>query len=374
MRLANIGHLGVKELWSLAREPILLALILFAFSLAVVSASTSLPETLHDTPIAVVDEDRSQLSARIIDAFTPPQFLPPIRISADQMEARMDAGLDTFALDIPPDLERDLLAGHSPTILLNVDATRISQAFSGSGYIQRIILQEAQAFAERRPDGREAGVRLVDRVRFNPELNRGWFGSVVELINNITMLSLVLTGAALIRERERGTVEHLLAMPVTPLEIMLSKVWSMGLVVLSATALSMLVVIHGWLEVPILGSLPLFFVGVILNLFATSSMGIFMGTLARSMPQFGLMLMLVLLPLEMLSGGTTPRESMPQWVRIGMLLAPNTHFVSLSQGILFRGAGMAVVWPQFLALALIGLVFFAVALRRFRRSITAMGE
>jgi len=123
-------------------------------------------------------------------------------------------------------------------------------------------------------------------------------------------------------------------------------------VVLSATALSMLVVIHGWLEVPILGSLPLFFVGVILHLFATSSMGIFMGTLARSMPQFGLMLMLVLLPLEMLSGGTTPRESMPQWVRIGMLLAPNAHFVSLSQGILFRGAGMAVVWPQFLALAL----------------------
>ncbi|KEF40839.1 MAG: membrane protein [Cyanobium sp. CACIAM 14] len=374
MRPANVWHLGLKELWSLAREPVLLALIVFAFTLAVVSASTSLPDTLHNTPIAIVDEDRSQLSSRLLDAFTPPQFLPPRRISAGEMDARMDAGLDTFALDIPPDFERDLLAGRSPTIQLNVDATRMSQAFSGSAYIQSILLQEVETFTAQRADRRPAEVRLVDRVRFNPALERSWFGSVVELINNVTMLSLVLTGAALIRERERGTIEHLLAMPVTPLEIMLSKVWSMGLVVLAATALSLLVVIRGLLAVPISGSLPLFFAGVMLNLFATSSLGIFLGTLARSMPQFGLLLMLVLLPLEMLSGGTTPRESMPPWVQIGMLAAPNTHFVLLSQGILFRGAGLGVVWPPFLALALIGLVFFAVALHRFRRAITAMGE
>ena len=161
-------------------------------------------------------------------------------------------------------------------------------------------------------------------------------------------------------------------MPVTPLEIMTSKVWAMGLVVLAAAALSLVFVVQWLLAVPIEGSIALFLTGTALHLFATTSMGIFMGTFTRSMPQFGLLLMLVLLPLQMLSGGSTPRESMPEWVQQVTLAAPTTHFVMLAQGILYRGAGLAVVWPQFLALALIGALFFGVALARFRRTIGTM--
>jgi ABC-2 type transport system permease protein len=95
-------------------------------------------------------------------------------------------------------------------------------------------------------------------------------------------------------------------------------------------------------------------------------MGIFLATMAGSMPQFGLLLMLILLPLQVLSGGLTPRESMPQIVQDIMLAAPNTHFVILAQGVLFRGAGIDVVWPQILALFVIGSVLFALSLRRFR--------
>jgi ABC-2 type transport system permease protein len=195
---------------------------------------------------------------------------------------------------------------------------------------------------------------------------------VIKLIDQITMLAIVLTGAALIRERERGTIEHLLVMPVTPFEIMVSKVWSMGLVVLVACAFSLAVVVQGLLSVPIEGSIALFLCGAAVHLFATTSMGIFLGTFARSMPQFGLLMMLVLLPLQMLSGGSTARESMPEWVQQVMLVAPTTHFVMLAQGILYRGAGLDVVWPQFLALALIGVVFFGIALARFRKTIGAM--
>jgi len=195
----------------------------------------------------------------------------------------------------------------------------------------------------------------------------------MEVINNVTMLAIVLTGAALIREKEHGTVEHLLVMPVTPFEIMISKVWSMGLVVLIASALSLLFIVEGALSVPIQGSITLFLLGTALHLFATTSMGIFLGTVARSMPQFGLLLMLILLPLQMLSGGTTPRESMPAFVQDIMLAAPNTHFVSLAQAILYRGAGLDVVWPQFLALLLIGGVLFILSLNRFRKAIVTMG-
>ncbi len=216
-------------------------------------------------------------------------------------------------------------------------------------------------------------VELSLRSRFNPLLDQSWFGAVMEVINNVTLLAIVLTGAALIREREHGTIEHLLVMPVTPFEIMLSKVWTMALVVLAATAFSLLFVVEGALSVPIEGSLPLFLAGTALHLFATTSMGIFLGTVTRSMPQFGLLLMLVLLPLQMLSGGMTPRESMPEMVQYLMMAAPTTHFVSFAQAILFRGAGLAVVWPQFAALAVIGAVLFGFSLGYFRKSLASIG-
>jgi ABC-2 type transport system permease protein len=373
MRLKNIVHLGVKELWSLARDPMMLLLIVFAFTISIYSTASALPDTLHKAPLAIVDEDQSALSKRIVNAFQPPLFLPPKMVSREEMDARMDAGLDTFALDIPPRFQEDVLAGRSPVIQLNTDATRVGQAFSGSSYVQTIALGEVQTWLERyRSSGATPVVEVQDRVRFNANLSRSWFGAVVALIDMITMLSVLLTGAALIRERERGTVEHLLVMPVTPFEIMTSKVWSMGLVVLVASAVSMRLVVQGWLGVPIEGSVPLFVCGTALHLFAVTSLGMFLATFARTMPQFALLMIMVLLPLQMLDGGMTPRESMPEWVQRIMLGAPTTHFVMLSQGILFRGGGLEVVWPQFLALAVIGMVLFGVALARFRRTIGSM--
>ena len=369
MRAANIIYLGIKELRGLARDPAMLALIVFAFSFSIYSASTAMPEQLSKAAIAIVDEDRSPLSARIADAFFPPFFMPPSMIAPPEMDHRMDAGIDTFALDIPPEFQSDLLAGRRPTIQLNVDATRMSQAFTGAGYIQSIVASEIEAFVRRYRASVPAPVELALRARFNPSLTISWFGSVIEVVNNVTMLSIILTGAALIREREHGTIEHLLVMPVTPLEIMAGKIWSMALVVLAACALSLLLVVQGLLAVPLQGSVALFLAGAAVHLFAATSLGVFLATVARSMPQFGLLLILVLLPLEMLSGGTTPRESMPEIVQYLMLAAPTTHFIMLGQAILFRGAGFETVWPQFIALAVIGLLLFTMALARFRKAV-----
>jgi ABC-2 type transport system permease protein len=370
MRAANVFNLGVKELRSLARDRTMLILIVYSFTLAIYATATAFPETLNRASIAIVDEDQSQISARIAGAFYPPYFLPPRMISPAEMNARMDSGLDTFSVGIPPNFQRDLLAGRRPAIQLNVDATRMSQAFTGSGYIQTIVGDEVTEFARRYRGNAAPPVDLVLRARFNPELKPSWFGSIMEVINQVTMLSIILTGAALIREREHGTIEHLLVMPVTPLEIMTSKVWSMALVVLVACGFSLLTIVQGALGVPIEGSIALFLTGAALHLFATTSMGIFLATIARSMPQFGLLLILVLLPLTMLSGGMTPRESMPEAVQIVMLAAPTTHFVMLAQAILYRGAGIAAVWPQFLALLAIGAILFGYALARFRKTIS----
>ena len=372
LHLLNVYRLGVKELWSLLRDPTMLVLIVYVFTLSVYTAATAMPEILHKAPIAIVDEDQSQLSQRIASAFYPPQFSPPAMISLGEVDPGMDSGAYTFVLDIPPNFQRDVLAGRQPALQLNIDATRMSQAFTGNSYVQQIINLEVNEFVRRQRGSTAMPIELALRARFNPSLDKTWFGGLMRIINNVTMLSIILTGAALIREREHGTIEHLLVMPVTPAQNMLSKVWSMALVVLIASFLSLTLMVRGVLGVPIEGSIALFFAGAALSLFATTSMGIFIATLARNMPQFGMLMMLTIMPLQMLSGGTTPRESMPEIVQNIMLVAPTTHFVELSQAILYRGAGLETVWQPFLALALIGAVLFFLSLARFRKTIGQM--
>ncbi|MGK8436788.1 ABC transporter permease [Ectopseudomonas hydrolytica] len=369
--LSNILNLGVKEFRSLWRDRAMLLLIAWAFTMNVYSAATGLPDSLHNAPIAVFDEDRSPLATRLLESFQPPYFLPAQRVTPDEMARGMDSGRYTFGLSIPPNFQEDVLAGRRPTLLISVDATQISQAFIGAGYIQNIIADEVLTFAARSNAGFVLPSNLAIRVEYNPNLIQKWFGAVMEVLNEITMLSVILTGAALIREREHGTLEHLLVMPVTPLEIMCAKVWSMVVVVLLAAALSLICVVQGLLAVPINGSMTLFLGGAALALFASSSLGILLGTIARSMPQLGLLTILMLLPLLILSGSITPSESMPQLVQDVMQLMPTTHFVSMAQAVLYRGAGLSLVWPQFLAMAGIGLACFMIALTRLRHSVAA---
>ncbi|MAC78819.1 MAG: hypothetical protein CML66_12235 [Rhodobacteraceae bacterium] len=367
MRLSSVFRLGVKELWGLARDPVLVLLILYAFSFSVSSSARSEPETLNRAAIAIVDEDNSPLSQRIADAFYPPHFTDPRMITLDEVDERLDAGIDTFVLDIPPNFQRDVLADREPDMQLNVDATRMTQAFSGAGYVETIVTQEVTEFLARVRETNDQPVTLALRAKFNQQLDPMWFGAINALISSISMLSIILGGAALIREREHGTIEHMLVMPLAPVEILASKVWSMGLVVFLATVFCLRVIIQGQLQVPIPGSIGLFYIGAALQLFATTSLGFFLATVAGSMPQFALLMILTLLPMQMLSGGGTPRENMPEFVQTIMLAAPDTHFVMIAQAVLFRGAGLDVIWPQFLWLAGIGGILFYLALRKFRK-------
>lgn len=367
--LANVFRLGVKELRSLYADPVLLLLMLYIFTVAIYQITQNVHMEVTDAAVAIVDEDRSRLSHRIADAVLPPQFKQPVELGAAELDMGLERGDFVFALTIPHGFERDLMAGRRPALQLDVDATAMSMAGNGAVYLETIVLRELAA-AQDLDFESAVPFRVVTRAAFNPNLGSRSFMAIMQLVENITILAVILTGAAFIREREHGTIEHLLVMPVTPLEIMVSKVWSMGLVVLAASALSIVFVVKGWLAVAIDGSVALFLLGAALQLFATTSMGIFLATVAGSMPQFGLLLMMTLLPLQTLSGSMTPRESMPQFVQDIMLAAPNTHFVMLAQAILFRGAGLESVWPQLLALAVIGSVFFVIALRRFRAFLT----
>ncbi len=370
-RPASVFHLGVKELRSLYRDPAILVLITFAFTIMIYLAGKAVSMELYNAPIAIVDEDRSPLSGRITSAFYGPGFKTPVLIEIAEIDSVMDMGTYTFVLNIPPNFQRNVLAGTSPEIQVNVDATQISQAFIGAGYIQNITLGEISEFVHGYRMSEQLPVDLITRMRFNPSLTSAWFGGVMELINITTLLSIILTGAALIREREHGTLEHLLVMPLTAVEIMLSKVLAMGLVVLIASALSLHYMIAGVLQMPIAGSIPLFLLATAIFLFSTTSLGILLGTIARTMPQLGLLMLLLIIPLQLLSGGSTPYESMPDGVQLAMQIAPTSHFVKIAQAILYRGAGIEAIWPNFIANIAIGLLFFLIALARFRSNLVA---
>jgi len=362
----NIFWLGIKELRSFLHDFVLLGLVIYSFSLAVVMQARSNSQELHNASIAFVDEDNSELSRRIAHAFLPPYFQLPQQIVEKDVVSLMNKGKYTFVVDIPPEFEQYVLARRQPVIQVDVDATAMVQAGLGSGYAEQIITTEVADFLSHSEGVPLSPVNLDVRIAFNPNLTTAWFTTVMGIINNVTMLAIILARAAIVREREHGTMDHLLVMPLTPFEIAMSKVWANGLVITVAVGLSLYLVIHWMLAVPIAGSIPLFMLGVVIYLFFATAIGIFLGTLARSMPQLGLLFMLVYLPMNMLSGSNTPLESMPSWLATVMQLSPSTHFVLFAQSILYRGAGIDVVWPQFLAVAVVGGLFFSFAILRFR--------
>jgi ABC-2 type transport system permease protein len=377
-RIENVFRLGVKELRGVRADVVLVFLIIYSFTYSVYEPARNSAGELANASVAIVDEDHSEASRRIRDAMRRPFALPAQVISIDEVDRAMDLGRFTFVVNIPPNFERDLMKGRWTPIQFNVDATAMSQVTTGARYIQYVIAQEvaalrgiAQEVAALRayPGGAPPEVELVVRAEYNANLDDYRFAGIAQIINNITLVAMFLTGAAVIREREHGTLEHLLVLPLGPAEICLSKIWANGLVVMVAAQLSLLIVVQWWLGVPIPGSIPLFMLGQAIYLFAVTSLGIYLATLATSMPQFAPLAMSVFLVLELLSGGATPLESMPEALQTVMQFSPTTHFVTFAPAILFRGAGFDIVWPEFLWVAGIGAVLFTAALLRFRKTL-----
>tara|TARA_R110002074_G_scaffold105279_1_gene227444 strand:+ start:8927 stop:10054 length:1128 start_codon:yes stop_codon:yes gene_type:complete len=372
-RWQNILYLGVKELRSLKTDPVLVFMIIYAFTYAVYAVSKGMSFDVADASVAIVDEDRSTLSRSIADAILEPYFKSVVEIGADEIDEGMNAGRYVFVIDIPPSFEKDLLSNRQPTIQLNVDATAIAQAGSGATYLASIISNEVEHYLLGHSTTVEIPIDLIIRTKFNSNGTSYWFMAIMQVVNNVTILSVILTGAAFIRERERGTVEHLLVMPVTPFEIMMAKIWANGLVILVAVLLSLIFVVHLLLGVPLGGSLLLFMAAAVLYEFSVTALGILLATFSNSMPQFGLLAMPILIIFELLSGGSTPLETMPTWLQFLMNLTPAPHFVNLAQAILFRSAGFEIIWPYLAILAVIGAIYFLIALLRFRSTIVQLG-
>jgi len=373
LRLANVFRLGIKELYSLRADPILLVMIVYAFTFAVYAQATGAKTEVENVAVGIVDEDDTELSRRIAGAILEPQFKRAVQLTPSEIDPGMNSGRYVFVLEIPPKFEQDVLANKRPTVQIDVDATALTQAGVGAGYLQNIIEQEALGYLQHREGAITTPINLVIRTAFNPNHYSEWFLGIMAVINNITMLTIVLTGAALIREREHGTVEHLLVMPVRPAEIMTAKIWANGLVIVVVAILSLWFVVHSVLRVPLSGSMPLFLGGTVLYEISVAALGILLATFTGTMGQFGLLVVPVLVILNLLSGSATPPESMPPWLINVMQFTPTPHFVSFAQAVLYRAAGLDIVWRYLAALAAITAVYFGVSLVRFRKTLASFG-
>jgi ABC-2 type transport system permease protein len=368
--VSNIFRLVIKELRSIRADPTMLILVAYAFSVSVNTVASGAVTEATNLSVGIVDEDGSELSRQIAESLVRPTFQPAVQIKASDIDTKLDKGELLFVLEIPPNFQADIRAQKKTSLQINVDATAVAQAGNGANYLKASISNEIQSFISGRSEADAQPINLVVRARFNPNLKTAWFSAMTQVVNQITLLTVILTGAALIREREQGTVEHLLVMPVVPPEIMLAKMFANGLVILCAAMLSLWFVVHQWIGAPIAGSLLVFLLGAAIYALVVAALGILLGTLATNMGQFGLLAMPVLMVTQLLSGSNTPMESMPVWLQyVIQTISPTPHFVSFAQAVLFRGADLTIVWRPLIAMLIIGSVYFVVALSRFRKVI-----
>ena len=370
--LHNILYLTAKEIRSFLRDYALLALVVFMFSSSIYSTAKNITTEMKNAAVAVYDQDRSTLTYRIRDSLLPPQFKSVEDIDEPEIDRAMDTGRYTFILSFPPNYTADLLAGRRPQVQLLVDATAMSQAGKGTGYLQEIIRREN---AEYLKDYAPAVLPFEPQINilFNPNLKTEWFMPVSQIVGNAALMAMILAGAAVIRERERGTIEHLLVMPVTAFELMMGKIFANGAVIMLAALGSLWFVVHLGIGVPIQGSLLLYAAGMALFMFSAAALGIMISTFAPTMGQFGMLILPVYIVMNLFAGGSSPRDNMPHAAQIISEYWPLTQFMKFSQNIVFRGAGIETVWSQMLVMALIGTAFLVLALLRFRKMLEQQG-
>ncbi|HJV60934.1 MAG TPA: ABC transporter permease [Albitalea sp.] len=363
-----------KELKQLFKDRALFAYTVFIFTVDVMLAAGASSIELQRAPLAVVDPGHSVAGRELTGRFRAPYFdlrrhLP----DAHEASGMLDRGEARAVLALPEHFEEDLALGRQTEVQLLVDTAQANQGFLVASYAERIDAAFGAEWAQRTirrngvdPD-RLPEVRAEVRFWHNPSLKEVWFNTVSELLTMLTIAAIILPAAALVREKERGTVEQLLVAPLAPLQVVLSKVLAMVLVMLAGTAVAVLGMMHGVYGVPFRGSVALFFAVVALFAMACAGVGIVASGFARNSGQMGLIVILVVVPMVMLSGTWNMVESMPRWLQAVTEFSPLRHFIVLAYGILIRGAPFEVLWPALAKMTALGAALFAIGVMRFRR-------
>ena len=364
-----------KELLQLLRDPVLLVFVLYAFTADIYNAASGVSFQLNNAALVLSDSDRTAASRELAARFMPPEFRwAGAMTHPEQGQQMLDDGKAMAVLDIPPGFGAALARGDGTAVQMQIDASNSVQGFLAAVDATQIIArygleQSASRLGVDLSSGLSTGPVFSNhtRVWFNPNQNDAWFMGISELLNVVTLFSMLLPAAAMVREKERGTIEQLLVSPLSPLQIMLPKIIAMVAVILGGTALGLFGVLIPVFSIPVAGSLLLFFALTTVYVSTLAGIGIGIATVTRNMAQAGMMVILILAPMMFLSGAWTPPEAMPAVMRWGMYVSPLYYYINASYGILMKGAGITVLWPMFAGIVVLGLLVRSVTMLRFKK-------
>ncbi len=366
--------LTIKELLQLFRDMALMFLIVYAFTLDIYIAGSGISLQLNRSGVVVYDRDHSFASRELLYRFCPPYFNLQKEVSnPGEATKSLDSGKAMLALDIPSHFQKALQQGEVASLQLQIDASNSVLGTLAGSYAEQIVGQYGLDSALKRMQLTDESLKTVphivaqDRSWYNPNQNDSWFMSIAELMTVITVLSLVLPAAAMVREKEKGTIEQLIVSPLTPLQIILPKIISMTLVILTGTTGCIFFMLEGVFDVPIKGSLLLFLSVTALYTYAIAGIGLLVASFTRNLAQASMLIILILAPMILLSGIWSPPESMPTWLRSMMWISPMFYYIEIGYGILLKGAGINILWDSILELALLGTAIFTLGIWHFKK-------
>jgi len=363
-KLERVRGLVRKELLEVFRDPRLVRMVLVAPVIQLVIFGYAVSTDVRHTPTFVVDQDHSQTSRDLTETFFASGYFRLAGASDrphDMVEA-LDHGRAIVGLHIPRGFAKDA-AREAATVQVLLDGTNSNTATVAMDYAQRIV----QAWAIRRGEAPTPPIELRERAWFNPALKSRDYNVPAVIGNVLMILSLMLTSLAVVRERELGTLEQLMVSPLTPGELIVGKTVPFALICMADLVVITLVALL-WFHVPFQGSFALLLLAGVLYLVGTLGLGLLISTFSSTQQEAVLTSFLFIMPLMLLSGFMFPVSSMPVGFRWLTLANPVRHFLEIVRAIFLKGAGMSALWPQYLALALIGASVLVLAARRFHKT------
>jgi ABC-2 type transport system permease protein len=357
-----------KEFRQLRRDPALLRLVLVLPVMQLMVMSYALNSDLKDLRVAVLDEDHTPLSRRLVDAFPHSTTFAAGPRAGDaaalgELLGRHECDL---AVHIPAGFARDVAAGRSPAVGLLVDGSNSSIAGRGAGYAEALLAREAQRLAAESGAGGRAPVGAAVRFYYNPELESRLYMVPGVIVILVTIISALVTGLAVVREKELGTLEQIAVTPLSPLQLIAGKTIPFALIALLdlvlATAIAM-----AWFKVPMAGAPWALVLGVLCYLLVTLGLGLLASAVSDTQQQAVFTVWFFLVFAIMLSGFFFPVQNMPEWARALTWLDPMRFFMAVVRGVLLRGAGVADLARELAILLAMGVTAFGSAVLLFRR-------
>lgn len=360
-----------KEFLQLFRDKVLIIVLIYAFTVVIYTGGRGISLEVKKFPVIIYDQSNSRASREFIAKIRFPYFKILGFVNSDKEVVEwLDRGKASMAIIIPSDFERELKK-RKAKIQVIIDGTMSMTSTMAISYIADINYGYSLEILEYDLYKKTHHIPQVEeklRVLFNPNTLSTWFMSLLELFNMITMTSLLITAAALIREKEYGTIEQLLLTPVKSWEVFLAKIIPTVAVISILSLISLFIMVKGVFGVPVRGSIFLFFAVTCFYVFSISSIGIAIATVVNNLPQAMMAIIAVLVPMLMVSGAWTPPEAMHPLIKYVSLLSPMRHYLNFGYGVLLKGIGLEYVWKDTLGIFLIGISLLIFSALRFRKS------